>query len=52
MNPTELAARIASQWDADLVPRLTDYIRIPAKSPHFDASWESNGHIERVVRDA
>ena len=23
-------------WDADIVPQLTDYIRIPAKSPHFD----------------
>jgi len=52
MNATELATRIAAQWDADLVPRLTDYIRIPAKSPHFDSSWEAHGHIERVVRDA
>ncbi|MDH5287460.1 MAG: M20 family metallopeptidase [Betaproteobacteria bacterium] len=52
MNATDLAARIAAQWDADIVPRLTDYIRIPAKSPHFDADWQANGHIDRVVRDA
>ena len=42
--------RIARQWDDDIVPRLVDYIRIPAKSPHFDPDWESHGHIERVIR--
>ena len=33
--------RIARQWDDDIVPRLVDYIRIPAKSPHFDPEWEA-----------
>lgn len=33
-------------------PALTDYIAIPAKSPAFDADWEKNAFIERVVRDA
>ncbi|HEV8235915.1 MAG TPA: M20/M25/M40 family metallo-hydrolase, partial [Gemmatimonadaceae bacterium] len=42
--------RIARQWDDDIVPRLVDYIRIPAKSPHFDPDWETHGHIERVIR--
>lgn len=42
--------RIARQWDHEIVPRLIDYIRIPAKSPHFDPAWETNGHIERVIR--
>ena len=41
--------RIAQQWDREIVPRLVDYIRIPAKSPHFDAAWEAHGHIERVI---
>jgi acetylornithine deacetylase/succinyl-diaminopimelate desuccinylase-like protein len=44
------AARIARQWDDDIVPRLVEYVRIPAKSPHFDPQWEKNGHIERVTR--
>ena len=44
--------RIAHQWDHEIVPRLVDYIRVPAKSPHFDPDWEANGHIERVVRIA
>ena len=47
-----LEHRIAAQWDAEIVPELTEYIRVPAKSPHFDADWEAHGHIERVVRAA
>ena len=38
------------QWDDEIVPQLIDYIRIPAKSPHFDSAWEANGHIERAIR--
>ncbi|MBM4439600.1 MAG: M20 family metallopeptidase [Candidatus Rokubacteria bacterium] len=36
-------------WDGSIVPALTDYIRIPAKSPHFDADWATNGHIDRAI---
>src|SRR5690348_8825918 len=43
------AQRIARLWDDDIVPRLVEYVRIPAKSPHFDAAWSENGHIERVI---
>ena len=39
-------------WDEQIVPALTDYIAIPAKSPMFDADWQSNGYIDRVIRDA
>lgn len=46
MIPTD---RIYRQWDDEIVPRLVDYVRIPAKSPHFDPSWQANGYIERVV---
>src|SRR6266536_4233141 len=36
-------------WDGSIVPALTEYIKIPAKSPHFDAKWRENGHIDRAV---
>jgi len=49
INPTALADIISKQWDRDVVPRLIDYIRIPCKSPHFDAHWERNGYIEAAV---
>jgi len=41
--------RIYRQWDEEIVPRLVEYIRVPAKSPHFDPDWAAHGHIERVV---
>ena len=47
-----LARRIDAHWDAEIVPELTEYIRVPAKSPHFDPSWEAHGYIERVIREA
>ncbi|HEX4177221.1 MAG TPA: M20/M25/M40 family metallo-hydrolase [Rhizomicrobium sp.] len=36
-------------WDDEIVPALTDYIRIPNKSPAFDPDWEKHGHMEKVV---
>jgi len=36
-------------WDADIVPALADYIRIPAKSPMFDPAWRDHGHLDRAV---
>jgi acetylornithine deacetylase/succinyl-diaminopimelate desuccinylase-like protein len=36
-------------WDGDIVPALTEYIRIPAKSPLYDTRWAEHGHIERAV---
>jgi len=55
LQPDEAAAIgafAAQTWDDEIVPALTDYIAIPAKSPMFDADWQKNGYIERVVRDA
>jgi acetylornithine deacetylase/succinyl-diaminopimelate desuccinylase-like protein len=36
-------------WDSEIVPTLTDYIRIPNKSPAFDPDWEAHGHMEKAV---
>jgi acetylornithine deacetylase/succinyl-diaminopimelate desuccinylase-like protein len=47
-----LAAYTDRRWDEAIVPALTEYIRIPAKSPMFDPEWQAHGHIERVIRDA
>ena len=46
-----LAAYADRAWDERIVPALTDYIGIPAKSPMFDADWAGHGHLDRVVRD-
>jgi len=55
LQPDEAAALAAfadRTWDEEIVPALTDYIAIPAKSPMFDADWAKNGYIERVIRNA
>src|SRR6185312_12574658 len=41
---------IAKFWDDSVVPTLVDYIRIPAKSPHFDHEWARHGHIDAAVK--
>ena len=41
---------IARFWDDAVVPTLVDYIRIPAKSPHFDHDWARHGHIDAAVK--
>ncbi|MGZ5571292.1 MAG: M20/M25/M40 family metallo-hydrolase [Usitatibacter sp.] len=47
-----LDTRISRQWDDDIVPQLIDYIRLPAKSPHFDPEWRKHGHIEAAILQA
>lgn len=39
-------------WDDEILPALSHYISVPAKSPMFDADWARNGYIDRVIRDA
>ncbi len=52
LNAAQLQNEIDHAWDTDLVQQLTDYIRIPAKSPMFDPQWAAHGHIDAVVRNA
>jgi acetylornithine deacetylase/succinyl-diaminopimelate desuccinylase-like protein len=49
-NAAQLQGRIAARWDEEVVAQLVEYVRIPAKSPHFDGRWRENGHIEAAVR--
>lgn len=41
--------RVARSWSGSIVPALERYIAIPAKSPAFDAEWDSHGHLEAVI---
>jgi acetylornithine deacetylase/succinyl-diaminopimelate desuccinylase-like protein len=36
-------------WDRSIVPTLSEYVRIPNKSPAFDPDWEANGHMRKAV---
>ncbi|MBX9746397.1 MAG: M20/M25/M40 family metallo-hydrolase, partial [Hyphomonadaceae bacterium] len=37
-------------WDDEVVPRLTEYIAIPNKSPSFDPDWEKHGYMEEALQ--
>jgi acetylornithine deacetylase/succinyl-diaminopimelate desuccinylase-like protein len=50
LNIDALSTFLTRIWDAEIVPALTDYIRIPNKSPDFDPDWEAHGHMEKVVQ--
>ncbi len=48
-KPQELYEFIENQWQEDIIPSLCDYIKIPNKSPHFDAEWQEHGYMEQAV---
>jgi acetylornithine deacetylase/succinyl-diaminopimelate desuccinylase-like protein len=37
-------------WTDSIVPELIEYIKIPNKSPHFDADWLEHGYMEDAVQ--
>ena len=49
MDSAKVDRFVSEQWDAEIVPQLTDYIRIPNKSPMFDANWQANGYMDAAV---
>ncbi len=49
MNRVALKKFIDGVWTREIVSEITEYIRIPAKSPDFDPNWQTNGHIDRAV---
>lgn len=50
MNTTLLHDFVGKLWDAEIIPKLSDYIRIPNKSPLFDRDWEKHGHMAKAVK--
>jgi acetylornithine deacetylase/succinyl-diaminopimelate desuccinylase-like protein len=52
MNLAEVRRFLDRRWDEDLIPRLAEYVKVPAKSPAFDAGWAARGHLQAVVKDA
>ena len=40
---------VSEMWDREIVPQLSDYIRIPNKSPMFDAEWVSHGYMKEAM---
>ncbi|HRI49929.1 MAG TPA: M20 family metallopeptidase [Pseudomonadota bacterium] len=49
MDAAGSAAAADQIWEHEILPTLQDYIRIPNRSPTFDADWQQAGHMERAV---
>ena len=46
MDVVRLRNFIEPLWEDSVIPSLTEYIRIPNKSPAFDADWVAHGYME------
>ena len=48
-NPQGLYDYIDQQWEDEILLSLSDYIKIPNKSPHFDSKWQEHGYMDQAV---
>ncbi len=49
MDVERLRRFVDQIWGDEIVPTLIDYIKIPNKSPHFDADWVEHGYMDAAV---
>ncbi|HZW51416.1 MAG TPA: M20/M25/M40 family metallo-hydrolase, partial [Rudaea sp.] len=49
MDSSKTRAFVSALWDEQIVPQLVEYIRIPNKSPMFDAQWVEHGYMDKAV---
>ena len=49
MNPASVKKFVGELWDSQIVPQLVEYIKIPNKSPMFDAKWVEHGYMDAAV---
>src|ERR1700734_2975299 len=50
MDMQRLKNFVGGIWDESVVPSITDYIKIPNKSPAFDADWQKHGYMADPVK--
>lgn len=49
MDTRQIEQFVSGKWDDEIVPQLVEYIRIPNKSPMFDADWVEHGYMDQAV---
>lgn len=49
MNKQATETFVNQAWDSSIVPTLIEFIKIPNKSPMFDADWHKHGHMQKAV---
>jgi len=49
LDKSKAETLIERAWEQEILPTITEYIRIPNKSPHFDAKWQESGHMKKAA---
>jgi acetylornithine deacetylase/succinyl-diaminopimelate desuccinylase-like protein len=49
VDVAKLSLSVDRTWDQEILPALDAYIRIPSKSPAFDADWAGHGFMDQAV---
>jgi len=49
MDKKQIQQFVETTWNSSIVPTISEYIKIPNKSPFFDPNWVKNGHMDRAV---
>jgi acetylornithine deacetylase/succinyl-diaminopimelate desuccinylase-like protein len=49
MDHAAIRSHAETLWDESIVPELSEYVRIPNKSPAFDPEWRAHGYMDEVI---
>jgi acetylornithine deacetylase/succinyl-diaminopimelate desuccinylase-like protein len=49
INQDQLAASSEAFWEEHILPSLTEYVKIPNKSPLYDSDWLANGYMAAAM---
>ena len=49
MDTKKAAEFVGKLWDSSIIPEISEYIRVPNKSPIFDPEWEQHGYMDTAV---
>ncbi|WP_238388235.1 M20 family metallopeptidase [Sinimarinibacterium sp. NLF-5-8] len=50
INTAAIQSLVSQLWDDEIVGQISDYIRIPNKSPLFDPDWKAHGYMDAAVQ--
>ncbi|MDH3616743.1 MAG: M20/M25/M40 family metallo-hydrolase, partial [Gammaproteobacteria bacterium] len=50
MDNKQAADFVNAMWDDSIIAEISEYIKVPNKSPHFDPDWDEHGHMEKAVQ--
>jgi len=50
MDNKKTAEFVNEIWDSSIIPEISEYIKVPNKSPGFDPDWEKHGYMETAVQ--